>query len=939
MKNNLLQLKAYETETMTMEEYIKLAQKDPSVYASPAERMLKAIGEPKKIDTSKTPRLSRIFGNRTIRVYEAFSEFYGLEDVINRTVSFFQHAAQNLEESRQILYFLGPVGSAKSSLVERLKSLMEKEPVYILADSEGNMSPVNESPLGVCGAELIKTLKINKVPVIPSPWATKRLKEYQGDLTKFTVIKRHPNQLEQVAVSKVEPGDENCLTGNHEFLTPVGWKRMDEYVQGDLVGQYTEEGKVEFVVPTEYVTGKTNRLIHFENRSVSLSVTPSHRMIYQTRGRNGSEVLVKYHNAGEGQFSSAFAIQTGKTGQEGINLTNNEIRLQVAIAADGHFRKDNNTNYCVMELKKERKKERLQMILVALNITYEISQYREGYDTYTFYAPQRNKNLASYWKASNSQLDVICDEIVHWDGHIKSEERSSFATTKKDEADFVQYALFATGKRATLSVRKSKNENHKDLYIVNINKSATRVNYGEIIPKEETGEFSVYCFNVPSTMFVVRREGKIVVTGNNQDISALVGKVDIRKLEHYSQSDADAYSYSGGLCLSNQGMLEFVEMFKAPIKMLHPLLTATQEKNYKGTEAISAIPFDGVIVAHSNESEWDTFKNNKNNEAFLDRVYSVEVPYCLQASEEKKIYEKLLKSSTLSAAPTAPYTLELLAQFSVLTRLEEPENSNVVSKMRVYDGENVKEKDSRAKSFQEYKDATTANEGFFGISTRLAYKVLAEVYNFDHEEIAADPVHLLYVLEKTVNASRLPKDTQEKYLDYIKEYLIPYYAKKVEQDIQAAFLDSYDEFGQAMFDRYVMFADHWVQDNDYRDVDTGQMFNREGLNKELEKIEKPAEIANPKDFRHEVVNFCLRKQAKNDGKNPDWKSYEKLKRVIESSMFSKTQDLLPVISFSGQGNKSDKKKHDSFVERMKELGYTERQTRRVTEWQVRVKNS
>ena len=119
---------------------------------------------------------------------------------------------------------------------------------------------------------------------------------------------------------------------------------------------------------------------------------------------------------------------------------------------------------------------------------------------------------------------------------------------------------------------------------------------------------------------------------NNQDISSLVGKVDIRKLETYAQDDPDAYSYSGGLCLANQGLLEFVEMFKAPIKVLHPLLTATQEGNFKGTEGFGAIPFDGIVLAHSNESEWKTFRNNKNNEAFLDRIYIVKVPYCLRVS-------------------------------------------------------------------------------------------------------------------------------------------------------------------------------------------------------------------------------------------------------------------------------------------------------------------
>ena len=164
---------------------------------------------------------------------------------------------------------------------------------------------------------------------------------------------------------------------------------------------------------------------------------------------------------------------------------------------------------------------------------------------------------------------------------------------------------------------------------------------------------------------------------NNQDISSLTGKVDIRKLETYAQDDPDAYSFSGGLCLANQGLLEFVEMFKAPIKVLHPLLTATQEGNFKGTEGFGAIPFDGIILAHSNESEWKSFRNNKNNEAFLDRIYIVKVPYCLRVSEEIKIYEKLLRNSSLATATCAPGTLKMMSQFAVLTRLKEPENSSL----------------------------------------------------------------------------------------------------------------------------------------------------------------------------------------------------------------------------------------------------------------------
>ena len=226
---------------------------------------------------------------------------------------------------------------------------------------------------------------------------------------------------------------------------------------------------------------------------------------------------------------------------------------------------------------------------------------------------------------------------------------------------------------------------------------------------------------------------------NNQDISSLVGKIDIRKLEHYSQNDPDAYSYSGGLCLANQGLLEFVEMFKAPIKMLHPLLTATQEGNFKGTEGFSAIPFNGVIVAHSNESEWHSFRNNKNNEAFLDRIYIVKVPYCLRVSDEVKIYEKLLANSSLSQAPCAPGTLDMMAQFSVLSRLKEPENSSMYSKMRVYDGETLKDVDPKAKTLQEYRDYAGPDEGMNGLSTRFAYKILSAVFNHDQTRSPPTP--------------------------------------------------------------------------------------------------------------------------------------------------------------------------------------------------------
>ncbi|NCB56520.1 MAG: PrkA family serine protein kinase [Gammaproteobacteria bacterium] len=426
---------------------------------------------------------------------------------------------------------------------------------------------------------------------------------------------------------------------------------------------------------------------------------------------------------------------------------------------------------------------------------------------------------------------------------------------------------------------------------------------------------------------------------NNQDISALVGKVDIRKLEHYAQNDADAYAYSGSLCLTNQGLMEFVEMFKAPIKVLHPLLTATQEGNYNGTEGLSALPFEGIILAHSNESEWQQFRNNKNNEAFLDRVYIVKVPYCLRVSEEMHIYEKLLAHSELVQAKCAPGTLEYLAQFSVLSRLKEPENSSIYSKMRVYNGESLKDTDPKAKSYQEYRDYAGVDEGMSGLSTRFAFKILSRVFNFDHAEVAANPVHLFYVLEQQIEREQFPQELHDRYLEFIKGFLVPRYVEFIGKEIQTAYLESYSEYGQNIFDRYVVYADFWIQDQEYRDPETGQLFDRSSLNSELEKIEKPAGISNPKDFRNEIVNFVLRARANNAGRNPNWTSYEKLRTVIEKKMFSNTEDLLPVISFNAKTSADEMKKHENFVERMMEKGYTRKQVRLLSEWYLRVRKS
>jgi serine protein kinase len=286
----------------------------------------------------------------------------------------------------------------------------------------------------------------------------------------------------------------------------------------------------------------------------------------------------------------------------------------------------------------------------------------------------------------------------------------------------------------------------------------------------------------------------------------------------------------------------------------------------------------------------------------------------------------------------APKTLEFLAESVIASRLRPHSNSTMFSKIRVYNGEDIRESDTRAKSINEYLDAAGLDEGFEGLSTRFAYKVLSKTFNSDSEEISADPIRLILTLEDSIRREQFPVEKQNSILSYVQEQK-GRYLQFLEKEIQQAYVESYGEFGQNMFDRYIQMADFWIQEKDLKDTQTGLILNRSSLNTELERLEKPAGIVNTRDFRSEVVNFVLRFQAQNGGKNPAWTSYSKLKEVIQANMFSSLNDVLPVISFDTKRDSEIAAKHDGFVKRMGELGYTPKQTRVLVEYFVRSKHS
>ena len=221
-------------EEMSLTDYLELCRTDPSAYANPAQRLLMAIGEPKAVDTRHDPILSRIFSNKIIQRYDVFNEFYGMEEPIEQLVGFLKHAAQGLEETKQVLYLLGPVGGGKSSLAEKLKDLMQKVPIYAIKGS-----PVHDSPLSLFDQEEDAALLQERFGIparclryVLSPWAVKRLHEFNGDINQFRVVKVKPSRMKQIAIAKTEPGDDN----NQDISSLVGKvdiRKLEDFSQDD----------------------------------------------------------------------------------------------------------------------------------------------------------------------------------------------------------------------------------------------------------------------------------------------------------------------------------------------------------------------------------------------------------------------------------------------------------------------------------------------------------------------------------------------------------------------------------------------------------------------------------------------------------------------------------------------------------------------------------
>lgn len=442
------------------------------------------------------------------------------------------------------------------------------------------------------------------------------------------------------------------------------------------------------------------------------------------------------------------------------------------------------------------------------------------------------------------------------------------------------------------------------------------------LKNEFKGEFEK--FPVVSNNFSIRsRKGIGVVPPvdpNNQDTSILTGSVDISKMDLYPEDDPRIFSLNGAFNVGNRGLVEFIEVFKNDVEYLHTIITATQEKSIPSPGKGSMIYFDGVIIAHSNEAEWNRFKSDHTNEAILDRIVKIEVPYCLELNEEMKIYEKILRKSNYEAH-IAPHTIEIASMFSVLTRLAPSSKTDPMTKLKIYNGEEIVEKGTTKKiDISELREEAGMREGMNGISTRFIIKAIDNALS-SSEYNCINPLSIMESIIKSTKELDIAEDEKKRYLGFVQDTIRKEYNKILEKEITKAFIHSYREQAESLFNNYIDNAEAYVNKTRLKDRSTGEELQPD--EKFMRSIEEQIGVSegSSKGFRTDVTSYMFYVVRK--GGTIDYSSYEPLKEAIERKLMASVKELSRIITKSRVRDEEQESKYNNMVEEMKANGYCE----------------
>lgn len=441
--------------------------------------------------------------------------------------------------------------------------------------------------------------------------------------------------------------------------------------------------------------------------------------------------------------------------------------------------------------------------------------------------------------------------------------------------------------------------------------------------EEFNGEYEK--FPVTQSSFSQRgRRGVAVVPpmdANSQDVSVLIGTEDISKLDLYPEDDPRVLSLNGAFNVGNRGIVEFVEVFKNEIEFLHTMLTATQEKRVPSPGKNDMLYFDGVILTHCNESEWNRFKAEHTNEAILDRVLKIEVPYVLELDQEMKIYQKMINRSDFKSAHIAPHTIKIASMFSIMSRLKPSAKCDLLTKLKIYNGESVIEK-GRVKNI-DIKDLReeARREGMEGISTRFIMKSLDRALS-DSDKNMITPINAIDSLVKQVKEQIIDDNTREHYLEILQDIIREEYLRILETEIAKAFITAYEEQAQSLFDSYLDNAESYTTRSKVKDKITRE--EREPDEKFMKSIEEMiGVVGSAKDgFRNDVTAYMFAKLRKQE--TVDYRSYGPLKEAIEQYLITSVKDISRIVTKSKSRDDKQKRKYSNMIETLiEEYGYNE----------------
>ena len=470
-------------------------------------------------------------------------------------------------------------------------------------------------------------------------------------------------------------------------------------------------------------------------------------------------------------------------------------------------------------------------------------------------------------------------------------------------------------------IPRSLRENFSELYGIQVEGDLCPVCRHRLL-NDYSGDYTA--FPITQASFSVRgRKGVGVVPPmdpNTQDTSLLIGSEDISKLDLYPEDDPRVLSLNGAFNVGNRGIVEFVEVFKNEIEFLHTMITATQEKNVPSPGKQAMIYFDGVILAHCNEAEWNKFKAEHTNEAILDRIVRVNIPYCLEFEQEVKIYEKLIARSDYECH-IAPHTLEVAAMFAVLSRLKPSNKVDPLTKMKIYNGEEIVEKGLIKKVDIKDLREEVEDEGMSGISTRFIMKAI-DASLADSTKNMITPISIRDALIKQVKEQIITPETRKTCLQFLQKTLHEEYLSILEKEITKAFVTAYEEQAESLFNNYLDHAEAYVNNTRVKDNVTSE--DMEPDEKFLQSIEEQIGIKGSakNNFRADISSYMFAKLRRNE--TIDWRSYGPLREAIESRLVSSVRDISRIVTKSKSRDNKQQKKFNSMVQTLIDnYGYNE----------------